>query len=184
MWEISAVLSMREEGSIWLRPEAHSSYADLIRASFADATGDHMTLLHAFRAYVGEAEKLSKLKDLSQAEYCRHLEHWCDQHAINFTAIEAANETLLGIGSILREADKSLKLGPIPSDALAARADELSAFLRKMLLQSSFLNVAVHEKDDTYRTLAENQPGLIHPRVCWLMLRGTSLSTTSLWMCR
>ena len=35
--------------------------------------------------------------------------------------------------------------------------------MKKMLLQSFFLNVAVYEKDDSYRTLEENQPALIHP---------------------
>ena len=153
VWEISAVLSLLEEGNLRFRPDDRRSWADLIRASFADSTGDHMALFHMFRAYNKKEATSSKPQ----------LEHWCDQHFLNSSALTAVSETWHDVGRVLRGADESVNLKRIPDNDLHAQADQISAFFRKMLLNSSFLNVAVYEKGDTYRTLAENQPSLVHP---------------------
>lgn len=142
-----------EEPDLWLRPDDRRSWADLVRASFADIAGDHVVLIHMFRAYHDKKSTLSKPQ----------LQEWCEEHCVNLRAMTAATETWDSIGPILRDAGESVHAEKIPADRLRARVDDISAFFRKMLLHSSFLNVAVYEKGDTYRTLAENQPVLVHP---------------------
>ena len=112
-----------------------------------------MAWLYMFRAY----------KDKEKVSSESQLENWCDQRAISFSAMTAANKTWNTVGRVLRDANDSLHMDKIPADSMRARAAGISIFFRKMLLHSSFLNVAVYEKGQTYRTLSENQPGLIHP---------------------
>ena len=149
---MAAVLSLMEEGDLWHRYAGRHNW-DAFRDSFTDNTGDHMAWLYMFRAY----------KDEGNVSSASQLENWCDQRAIKFSAMTAASDTWNNVGRILRHAKASLHMEKIPADRIDARRAEISIFFRKMLLHSSFLNIAVYEKGNTYRTLSENQPGLVHP---------------------
>lgn len=158
--EVVAILALAEEGDIWRRPAAFRRYADTLRASWRHPSGDHVTSLIVWRAYQQQVKIVTSMPDNKRRQ---HLEAWCDRESVMITAFQAAEKTYKAIGHALwwsRPRLSELLLGSIFDDKFSQKIDLVDVAVRKALLRSFFMNVAVKFQKE-YRNLLGDQPGLV-----------------------
>ncbi len=140
--ELLTIVAMIEANNIFLRPKDAMKEADEAKSQFADATGDHLTLLNAYKAY--------KLACGNAGESVSR--DWCYNNFINYRAISAADRVRDQLVRIMK------KLGlPI----ISIGDDYLN--IRKCLTAGLFMQVAHLQKQGHYLTAKDNQVVAIHP---------------------
>eukprot|EP00308_Calcidiscus_leptoporus_P011909 CAMPEP_0119370234 /NCGR_PEP_ID=MMETSP1334-20130426/16621_1 /TAXON_ID=127549 /ORGANISM="Calcidiscus leptoporus, Strain RCC1130" /LENGTH=717 /DNA_ID=CAMNT_0007387257 /DNA_START=54 /DNA_END=2207 /DNA_ORIENTATION=+ len=136
---LAALLSMP---SPFLRPREAARAADDAKARFADPSGDHLTLLSAYRAYKGARESSS----------------WCFDHFLSLRTLKTADSVR---SSLLRLMRRLQLLGP--SSRQLESANEHGVRLRQCLLSGYFTQVAKQERGGQYVTAKDGQPVQLHP---------------------
>lgn len=156
------MISLIKEEVEFLRTGPTASLADSACTFFHHPDGDHLTLLNIWSAF--KLQKDTVCREMKPKERFEHLYLWCQEHYLDYDSLQNANETFV---NLLCAASKEMKK-PLREILPASRSTwqhpEFSRTVRKVLLKGGFLNIAVrYNRDDGYRTLGENTPGLIHP---------------------
>lgn len=159
-WEVSAIVSLLNEDTVFVEAGA---WGNSIRAHFMNSDGDTMTLLNVWYHFHHELRVGCAGKSAAARE--EHLYQWCKRWFLNYERLMNAKrtfETLIGIAH--KEMNLSAKQKVLPANSAVWMSPRFSQVVRKTLLKAGFLQLAVKEpKGDGYRTLGENNPGLISP---------------------
>lgn len=108
-------------------------------------------------------------KEMNKPQIDAHIEKWCDDNYLNFAKIQSAYATFT---SISRSAFMEIKKFDAECEGLEPESErrttaEYVDVIKQILLRAGFLHIAVKDPKDpsgqTYRTLEENQPALVHP---------------------
>ncbi|ROW08569.1 hypothetical protein VPNG_06221 [Cytospora leucostoma] len=163
VWEVAAIVALLDEDGIQLRTGPAASLADLVHARFMDPHGDHLTLLNIWEAYTFQSATVCAR--MSRQDRSEHLYRWCQEHYLNYEGLQAAERAFQ---SLLAFAKREMRLPANHQFKPAPRQNwndpEFSVIIRKALLKSGFLKIAVRDPNtDGYRTLGENQSGLVAP---------------------
>lgn len=163
VWEISAIISLLNEETIFLYAGADRQWSGMVHASFSHPDGDHLSLLNIWHAFCRQADHVCRKK--SAAARADHLYRWCQEHFLKYEAMMSAKKTF---ATLLDVAHEEMKLKD-DQKVLPAKPDiwmtpMFSRVIRKTLLKAGFLQIAVRVPGNHgYRTLGENMPGLISP---------------------
>lgn len=161
VWEVSAIVSLLNEEKIFVFTGPNPEWPGMIHANFKHPHGDAMTLLNLWHGFYRQEAIICAGK--SAAARAEHLRHWCDVYFLSYEGLTSASRTfaiLLGV------AHEEMNMSPdekvLPATASTMATPRYSQVVRKSLLKAGFMQIAVREpQGDGYRTLGENNPGLI-----------------------
>lgn len=159
-WEVSAIVSLLNEESVFLKGGPEMSWAPLIHATFRHPDGDTLTLLNVWSAFYRQDRVCAGKSAAARAE---HLYQWCQVHFLDYDRLMSAGRTFSTLLSIAhRELNLKHHEKVMPADANTWMTPRFSQVVRKTLLKAGFMQIAVKEGQGSgYRTLGENNPGLI-----------------------
>lgn len=136
--EILTIIAMLSVQTIFFRPRDKKDKADQKHAKFADASGDHLTLLHVYDAW--------------QRSGCSRA--WCANNFIQERSLLRARDVRKQLVMILTRRSKQ----PIRSCGQSSLD-----IVRKVLCSGYFRNTARKDPQEGYKTLVENTPVYMHP---------------------
>ncbi|KUI54956.1 Pre-mRNA-splicing factor ATP-dependent RNA helicase PRP43 [Cytospora mali] len=156
-------MSMLNEEYMSLRTGPAASLADLVNSAFMDPHDDHISLLNIWEAYKFQSVRVCR--NMSDDARFAHLSQWCLQRYLDYDILQSADRTFQSLLSFAkREMRKNDDEEIQPAPHQVWEGPEFSVVIWKVLLKSGFLRIAVKDSNNVgYRTLGENQSGLIHP---------------------
>lgn len=138
-----ALVAMLSVPNVFVRPPQFSRAADKARAQFVHPSGDHLTLLNVFTAFINN----------------RKDKRWCQDNYLNWRSLTAA----VSVRDQLNAASNRLGL-PVVSTPIT-RSDFTKNLLR-CVLAGFFMQVAFQERSGTYKTVKDEQLVALHPSSC------------------
>lgn len=184
VYEVAAIVTLLETENVFARFTQFSEHADIMRDTLTSvhgkrsiiidlneliciqslmiilSIGDHFTLLNIWLTF--DRLRNVTFKDLNAAEREARLERWCQDNYLNFSSLQTAARTFDGIVKFFKT---RLQYNAKPAPANFLWGEKWVHTIKKVLLSASFPQIAVKDPsdEDTYRTLEENQPTLVHP---------------------
>ncbi|KAJ9149953.1 Pre-mRNA-splicing factor ATP-dependent RNA helicase PRP43 [Pleurostoma richardsiae] len=143
--EILSITALLSVPQIFVRPNSNRKRADEMKAMFAHSDGDHLTLLNAYHAFKGEANKGTDLKQ------------WCHEHFLSLRHLQSADNVRAQLKRIMET--HSLEL-------ISTDWGDKNYYnnIRRALLSGFFMQVAMREgTGKIYRTIKDDQQVMIHP---------------------
>jgi ATP-dependent RNA helicase DHX8/PRP22 len=134
--EILTVVAMLSVESPFYRPKEKAAQADMKKAKFNQAEGDHLTLLAIYEAW-----KASKFSN-----------PWCYENFLQARAMRRAQDVRKQLVTILDRYRMDI-----------VSAGKNFTKVRKCIVAGFFTNAAKKDAQDGYKTMVENQPVYIHP---------------------
>ncbi|CAN6625011.1 pre-mRNA-splicing factor ATP-dependent RNA helicase Prp22p [Trichomonascus vanleenenianus] len=135
--EVLTIVAMITAQNVFYRPRDKQKQADERKARFHDATGDHMTLLNVYNAWVRSGR--SKM--------------WCQENFIQDRTIRRAQDVKDQLVRIMRQSRQ-----PIIS------CNNNSETIRKTICSGFFYNSArKNDQEEGYKTLLEQTAVSLHP---------------------
>lgn len=134
---LAAMLSVP---NVFVRPRDAAREADACKAAFANAAGDHCTLVEVYDAF---------RRNGSDSQ-------WCYANFLNFRALRHAESVRHQLAGMMRR----LKL---PLAAPEAGAPDYWTRLCRCLLAGYYMQVAHYERSGSYMTVRDNQAVWLHP---------------------
>ncbi|GMN54391.1 hypothetical protein TIFTF001_023514 [Ficus carica] len=148
--EMLITVAMLSVESIFYVPRERVEEARAAMKFFLSPQGDHLTLINVYRASNEFLEK--KNPDLAKEKVDKMLRKWCKQNFMNSRSLLHARDIH---SHILRHIEQmGLHVASCGDDTLQ---------FRRCLAASFFLNVALKQRDGTYRDLKGGQVVQIHP---------------------
>lgn len=138
--EILTIVACLSVPQIFSRPRESAKEADVAKALFAHADGDHQTLLNAYDRY--------------QSTPPDERRKWAWDHFLNERSLESAASVRRQLEGISRKLDLPL-LG-------AAGAGDPNA-VRRTLTSGNFMQTAYKQRNGQYLTVKDNQIVHVHP---------------------
>ena len=141
--EILSLTALLSVPQIFVRPAAARKRADEMKALFAHADGDHLTLLNVYHAFKSpEAQKNAK--------------QWCNDHFVSLRALQSADNVRLQLKRIMERLEIDLVSTPFEDKRYYEN-------IRRALVSGFFMQVAYRESNKRYVTVKDNQSVLLHP---------------------
>lgn len=134
--EILTIIAMLSIPTIFYRPKEKQNLADQRKARFHHSSGDHLTLLNVYRAWV--------LNGYSA--------QWCQENFIQERGLRRAQEVKKQISKIITRFNHSL----------VSCHNELDR-VRKVICSGFFKNSAKRDPQEGYKTLIDLTPVSMHP---------------------
>jgi ATP-dependent RNA helicase DHX8/PRP22 len=134
--EILTIVAMLSVENPFYRPKEKAAQADLKKAKFNQADGDHLSLLAVYQAWT--ASKFSN--------------PWCFENYIQARSMRRAQDVRKQIVTIMDR---------YRMDIMSAGKN--LAKVRKCIVAGFFNNAAKKDPQEGYKTMVENQPVYIHP---------------------
>lgn len=155
--EILSITSLLSVPQIWVRPNSARKRADEMKALFAHADGDHLTLLNAYHAFKGVEQNGGDPKQ------------WCHEHFLSFRHLSSADNVRAQLKRIMETNEIELMSTPFQDK-------EYYTNIRRALLTGFFMQVAMRESSNSkvYKTVKDDQLVMIHP--------GTSVASPYDWV--
>jgi ATP-dependent RNA helicase DHX8/PRP22 len=134
--EILTIVAMLSVENPFYRPKEKAAQADMKKAKFNHADGDHLTLLNIYEAW-----KSSKFSN-----------PWCFENFIQARAIRRAQDVRKQLVSIMDR---------YKMDILSVGNNMTK--VKKCIVAGYFMNSAKKDPQEGYKTMAEGQPVYVHP---------------------
>uniref|UniRef100_A0A8C6TTN0 ATP-dependent RNA helicase DHX33 n=1 Tax=Neogobius melanostomus TaxID=47308 RepID=A0A8C6TTN0_9GOBI len=134
--EVISIVSLLSVDTVLYNPPARRDEVQAARKKFISSEGDHITLLHIYRAF----KKVSGNKD------------WCRENFVNSRNMSLVKEVQAQLKEIC------LKLN-LKLESCGANTENV----RRCLAHGMFVNAAELQPDGTYLALDTHQPVAIHP---------------------
>lgn len=134
--EILTIVAMLSVESPFYRPKEKAAQADMKKAKFNQADGDHMTLLAVYQAWA--ASKFSN--------------PWCFENFIQARSIRRAQDVRKQLVTIMDR---------YKMDIVSAGKNQNK--VRKCIVAGFFMNAAKKDPQEGYKTMVEGNPVFIHP---------------------
>ena len=150
--EVLTIVAMLSVPPVFHRPRDAQKEADFAKSQFASQDGDHLTLLYTFNAY----------RDFKAAcNSTEELHAMCRDNFLNARSLKSAED----IREQLKRNLTKTRLLEGYSGNLSQSSSMYTANVRKALLSSFFLHVAVIDKAQVYTTVVGSNPELValHP---------------------
>ena len=136
--EVITIISLLTVQSVYYRPRAQQSQADRSRAIFNDPHGDHLSLMHVYKAWKASG----------------YSSEWCQDNFIISRNIVRAREVRRQLKRIFR----AYKLAVVSTKDIDA--------IRKAIAAGFFTNAVRKDIREGYRTLSSQDQIYIHPSSC------------------
>jgi ATP-dependent RNA helicase DHX8/PRP22 len=134
--EILTIVAMLSVENPFYRPKEKAAQADMKKAKFNQAEGDHLTMLAVYEAW-----KASKFSN-----------PWCFENFIQARAMKRAQDVRKQLVTILDRYKMDI-----------VSAGKNFTKVRKCIVAGYFTNAAKKDAQEGYKTMVENQPVYIHP---------------------
>lgn len=134
--EILTVVAMLSVENPFYRPKDKSAQADVKKAKFFQAEGDHLTLLAVYEAW-----KTSKFSN-----------PWCHENFLQARAMRRAQDVRKQLVSVLDR---------YKMDIVSAGRNFKK--IQKAICSGYFMNAAKKDPQEGYKTVVDNNPVYIHP---------------------
>eukprot|EP01039_Chlorochromonas_danica_P009929 gene9929-10979_t len=134
--EILTIVAMLSVENPFYRPKDKSAQADMKKAKFHHAEGDHLTLLTVYEGW--KAAKFSN--------------PWCFENFLQPRAMRRAQDVRKQLVMIMDR---------YKMDIVSAGRNLIK--VRKCIVAGFFMNAAKKDPQEGYKTMVENQPVFIHP---------------------
>lgn len=134
--EILTIVAMLSVENPFYRPKDKQAQADMKKAKFHHADGDHLTLLNIYEAW--KASKFSS--------------PWCFENFLQPRAMRRAQDVRKQLVMIMDRYKMDI-----------VSAGRNLNMVRKCIVAGFFTNVGKKDPQDGYKTVVENQPVFIHP---------------------
>eukprot|EP01033_Poteriospumella_lacustris_P004330 gene4330-3094_t len=134
--EILTIVAMLSVENPFYRPKDKQAQADMKKAKFHHADGDHLTLLNVYEAW--KAAKFSN--------------PWCFENFLQPRAMRRAQDVRKQLVMIMDRYKMDI-----------VSAGRNLTMVRKCIVAGFYTNVAKKDPQEGYKTIVENQPVFIHP---------------------
>jgi ATP-dependent RNA helicase DHX8/PRP22 len=134
--EILTIVAMLSVETPFYRPKEKAAQADVKKAKFNHADGDHITLLNIYEAW-----KASKFSN-----------PWCYENFLQARAMRRAQDVRKQLVTIMDRYKMDI-----------VSAGRNLTIIRKCIVAGFFTNAAKKDPQEGYKTMVENQPVFIHP---------------------
>lgn len=145
--EILTIVAMLSVPNVFVRPALARKRADEAKLSFAQADGDHLTLINVYEAFISpEASKIGTHK-------------WCRDNFLSYRSLTSAKNVRNQLQRLMQKYDLQL----------ISQYNQVSEFeywenVKKALVAGFFMQVAKKKLGNKgYLTVKDNQDVLIHP---------------------
>jgi ATP-dependent RNA helicase DHX8/PRP22 len=134
--EILSIVAMMSVENPFYRPKEKAAQADLKKAKFNHAEGDHLTLLNIYEGW-----KASKFSN-----------PWCFENFLQARAMRRSQDVRKQLVTILDRYKMDI-----------VSAGRNTNKIRKCIVAGFFTNAAKKDPQEGYKTMVESQPVFIHP---------------------
>lgn len=134
--EILTIVAMLSVENPFYRPKDKQAQADMKKAKFHHADGDHLTLLNVYEAWKG----------------AKFSNPWCFENFLQPRAMRRAQDVRKQLTMIMDRYKMDI-----------VSAGRNLNMVRKCIVAGFFTNVGKKDPQEGYKTLVENQPVFIHP---------------------
>ncbi|KGU27643.1 pre-mRNA-splicing factor ATP-dependent RNA helicase PRP43 [Candida albicans P34048] len=145
--EILTIVAMLSVPNVFVRPASARKRADEAKLSFAQADGDHLTLINVYEAFISpEASEIGTHK-------------WCRDNFLSYRSLTSAKNVRNQLQRLMQKYDLQL----------ISQYNQVSEFeywenVKKALVAGFFMQVAKKKSGNKgYLTVKDNQDVLIHP---------------------
>jgi pre-mRNA-splicing factor ATP-dependent RNA helicase DHX15/PRP43 len=138
--EILSICAMLSVPQCFQRPNDRKKEADEAKQSFAHTDGDHLTLLNAFHAFMGQGQS----KD------------WCFENYIQFRSMKQAC-------SVRDQLANTMVRHSLPKLSNEFSSPNYYRNIRRAMCAGYFMQVAHKERSGNYLTIKDNQVVQLHP---------------------
>jgi len=138
--EILTITALISVPQIFMRPKEAQNQADEARSAFAHISGDHLTCLNAYHAYVKNKKE----------------KNWCFLNFLNVRSLQSAEDIRNQILKIMMRFNLPLVSNDFSSELYSIN-------IRKALLAGFFMRVGHLERNGSYLTIKDNQMVTLHP---------------------
>lgn len=145
--EILTIVAMLSVPNVFVRPALARKRADEAKLSFAQADGDHLTLINVYEAFISpEASEIGTHK-------------WCRDNFLSYRSLTSAKNVRNQLQRLMQKYDLQL----------ISQYNQVSEFeywenVKKALVAGFFMQVAKKKLGNKgYLTVKDNQDVLIHP---------------------
>ena len=145
--EILTIVAMLSVPNVFVRPALARKRADEAKLSFAQADGDHLTLINVYEAFISpEASEIGTHK-------------WCRDNFLSYSSLTSAKNVRNQLQRLMQKYDLQL----------ISQYNQVSEFeywenVKKALVAGFFMQVAKKKLGNKgYLTVKDNQDVLIHP---------------------
>jgi pre-mRNA-splicing factor ATP-dependent RNA helicase DHX15/PRP43 len=138
------VALLSEQGQTFVRPRDRQNAADLAHSQFRSGWGDHLSLLRAYEAFVGNGSSKG----------------WCEENFLNYRVLSRAESARGQLIGLLRK--QEIEIVGIEKDN-----PDRAKFLLRGILEGMFMQVAMlNESSASYLFVNGLKEASIHPSSC------------------
>ena len=138
--EICSIVAMLSSPTPFVRPKGQQREADSAKAQFQNSSGDHLTLLNTFHAFVQNGSD----------------KKWCFENYLNYRSLRSAE-------SVRKQLDQLMFKTGIQRVSEEFSSPDYYTNIRKALVTGFFMNVAYKDRSNHYCTVKDNQVVALHP---------------------
>lgn len=138
--EVLSIVALLSVPQVFMRPKEAGKAADAAKQKFAHAEGDHLTLLNAFHAYIGQGRN----------------PNWCWDNFINIRTMKQAERVRAQLESMMGR----MRLELVSTDF---KSRDYYVNIRRAICAGYFMQVAHLERVGHYLTIKDNQIVSMHP---------------------
>ena len=138
--EVLTIVALLSSPNIFLRPREKAKQADAAKAAFAHPSGDHLTMLNAYHAYL----------------HADRDQHWCRGQFLNHKSLRSTDSVRAQLENMMNKFQL-----PLNSTEYSSRAYDIN--LRRALASAFFMHVAHYERQGHYLTIRDDQVVHLHP---------------------